>query len=133
MIGGGASFRFGRPRRRKEAKPEEWSKLRRGWCYGDEQFRKELLASVHQRQGPSHYAQQKREAAEARAKHLVEEELKGLGWKRAELVRRPKGDKEKIRIARRLRAETTVSLKWVAACLVMGAWTNVANHLCHLR
>jgi hypothetical protein len=74
-------------RRRKEAKPEQWRKLHRGWCYGDEEFRKELLASVHEKHGPSHYGRQKREAAEAKAKRIVDEELKGLGWKTSELMR----------------------------------------------
>ena len=54
-----------------------------------------------------------------------------MGWASAELGQRLKGDREKVRMARRLRAETTVSLKWIAACLVMGTWTYVANRLYH--
>ena len=44
---------------------------------------------------------------------------------RAEL--RLKDDREKVRIARRLRAERAVNLKWIAACLLMGTWTYLAN------
>jgi hypothetical protein len=33
--------------------------------------------------------------------------------------------------ARRLRAETTVTLQWIAAALAMGTWTHVANQLSH--
>jgi hypothetical protein len=36
-------------------------------------------------------------------------------------------DSEKVRVARRLRAETTVSLKWIAQRLEMGCWTHAAN------
>jgi hypothetical protein len=61
----------------------------------------------------------------------VGEELKALGWTVKELGRRRKGDSEKIRIARRLRRETTMSLKWIAACLAMGTWTYLANRLHH--
>jgi hypothetical protein len=32
-----------------------------------------------------------------------------------------------VRAARRLREETTVSLKWIAARLHMGGWTHVSN------
>jgi hypothetical protein len=53
-----------------------------------------------------------------------------LGWSDRELERRRKGDAEKIRIARRIRKETTMSLKWIAASLAMGTWTYVANCLC---
>jgi hypothetical protein len=77
--------------------------------------------------------QQKREAAEEKAKRIVEEELRRLGWAEAELRRRPKVDLGKVRIAKRLRAETTVSLKWVAAVLAMGTWTYLANRLDHCQ
>jgi REP element-mobilizing transposase RayT len=42
---------------------------------------------------------------------------------------RPKGDARKVRMARRLRAETSVTLKWIAEHLHMGTWTHVANRL----
>ena len=42
---------------------------------------------------------------------------------------RPKGDKGKVRLARRLRKETTMSLKWIARELNMGSWTYVSNLL----
>jgi hypothetical protein len=52
-----------------------------------------------------------------------------LGWDQAELTRRRKGDKHKVNLARRLRAETTMSLTWVAERLHMGSWSNVSNLL----
>jgi hypothetical protein len=64
---------------------------------------------------------------------IVGEELARLGWARSELERRRKGELQKVRIARQLRAETTVRLKWIAACLLMGTWTYVANPLYHCR
>ncbi len=120
-----------REQRRGEDHGEQWRKLRRGWYYGDEEFRKELLEQAHQKVGPGHYARERQEAAEEKAKQIVEEELRDLGWSMEELERRRKGDAEKIRIARRLRRETTVSLKWIAACLAMGTWTYLTNRLYH--
>lgn len=55
--------------------------------------------------------------------------LNHLGWTVAELGHRAKGDARKIRIARRLRTETAVTLKWIAAALHMGTWTHVSNLL----
>jgi hypothetical protein len=86
---------------------------------------------VQEKAKPSHYGRERQEAAEEKAKRIIREELRTLGWESAELGRRLKGDREKVRIARRLRAETTVSLKWIAACLLMGTWTYVANRLYH--
>jgi hypothetical protein len=59
----------------------------------------------------------------------VREELAKLGWTEAELGRRRKGDAGKVRIARRLRRETTMTLAWIAARLQMGVWTHVSNLL----
>jgi hypothetical protein len=46
-----------------------------------------------------------------------------------QLALRPKGDKAKIAMAQRLRKETTMSLKWIAARLQMGSWGYVFNLL----
>jgi hypothetical protein len=64
---------------------------------------------------PSHYGGERQQATEEKAKRIIREELGTLVWESAELGRRRKGDREKVRIARRLRAETTVSSKWIAA------------------
>ena len=43
-----------------------------------------------------------------------------LGWVDTELAGRAKGDARKMRIARRLRAETAVTLKWIAGSCTWG-------------
>jgi hypothetical protein len=106
---------------------DAWALLRRGWRMGSDAFRAELVQLLRQTRGNS--AEPGRFLAQEQADLIVREELARLGWKEAELARRPKGDPEKIRIARRLRAETTASLRWVAARLHMGAWTSAANAL----
>jgi hypothetical protein len=42
---------------------------------------------------------------------------------------RRKGDPEKVQMASELRAQTTMTLKWIAQWLKMGAWTHVSNCL----
>jgi hypothetical protein len=66
--------------------------------------------------------------------HLVPDEQKSerlerRRWKESELGLRPKGDKVKIALAKRLRQETTMMLKWIAARLQMGRWTYGFNLL----
>ena len=50
-------------------------------------------------------------------------------WTEDDLIGRRKGDPEKVKIALRLCRESTMSLKWIAQRLKMGAWTHVSNLL----
>jgi hypothetical protein len=61
------------------------------------------------------------------------EERKRLRWTEAGLARGRKADPEKVRIARRLHAETTMTLKWIARELHKGVWTHVSNLLAQGR
>jgi len=72
---------------------------------------------------------ERREGAEEKARRIVREALANLGWTAKDLRLRPKGDKDKVRIARRLRAEPTISLKWIAEHLEMGSWVHAANRI----
>ena len=56
-------------------------------------------------------------------------EMERLGWAEEELRARRKGHRAKVMLARRLRQETTMSLKWIADRLHMGSWTYVSNLL----
>ena len=109
----------------------DWQKLRRGWLHGAAEFRERVLERAHGQAGESHTASHRQETSAAQAERIVRDELQQRGWDDAELRRRRKGDAGKIQIARRLRAETTVSLKWIAARLEMGTWTHVSNRLSH--
>jgi len=51
------------------------------------------------------------------------------GWSVGELERRRKADGEKLKIARRLRAETTMTGGWIAERLAMGTPGYVADTL----
>lgn len=107
-------------RRRQESGGEEWAALRRGWFFGTDEFKQELLAQASERMGAQHYGAARQESGEAKAEQLVREELAKLGWKEADLTQRRKGDPGKVRIARRLRQETTMTLAWTARRLQMG-------------
>ena len=82
-----------------------------------------------ERMGAEHYGQERAETAEAKAQRIVEQELKGLRWSAQDLERHRKGDGRKLRIARRLREETTMTLAWIAERLRMGSKTHLAHLL----
>jgi putative transposase len=115
-------------RRQAEDVPGQFKAVRRGWCLGDKAFRKELLAQMKEQMGEHHYGEERTETELEQAEGMVRERLKQLGWKEADLEIRRKGDREKLKLALRLRVETTVTVKWIAERLRMGTWTHV-NHL----
>jgi REP element-mobilizing transposase RayT len=114
---------------RSEDDREKWNGLRRGWCWGDEAFRQELLGHMEEKLGGEHYGAERHETAEAKAERIVREEMKKLGWRKEELSRQIKGHREKVRIALRLRKETTMTLQWIAERLGMGTKTHLAHLL----
>jgi REP element-mobilizing transposase RayT len=65
----------------------------------------------------------------AKTEWQLGKELERLGWDEVQLRARPKGHQSKFMLARRLRQETTMSLKWIAERLQMGTWTYVSNLL----
>ena len=95
--------------------------FRRGWCLGSEGFREEMLQKMEGRLGENHSGELRRETARAKGERIVAEELKRLGWKEKELGVRRKGDPAKLGIAERLRKETTLSIKDIAARAQLGS------------
>ena len=94
--------------------------LRRGWCLGSEQFKQQKLEELDGQVGQHHYGQMRLEVAQAKAERIIGEELRRLGWQEAEFTRRRKRDRGKLGIAVRLRRETTLSIKEIAARLHLG-------------
>ncbi len=128
-VAGRRQFERAMEERRQRDEPGQWKSVESGWYVGDEEFRQELLAQAEGKFGANHYAGPRRESSEDKARRIVAEELRELGWKQGELEKRLKADPDKVRIARRLRGETTMTLKWIAERLLMGSWTYVANNL----
>lgn len=116
-------------RRAAEANEEEWKALRRGWCLGSEDFKQQLLEKMEVTLGEHHSGELKRESAEAKAGRIIGEELRRLGWTQADLALRLKGDPAKMALARRLRQETTLSIKWIAARLSLGTPKSARSRL----
>ena len=107
---------------RRAAEPgEDYQTVRRGWCLGDKTFRKELLGQMKERMGVEHYGLERQETAETQAEAMVVAELRRLRWRGEDLSRRPKEDAAKVALAVRLRAETTMTVRWITERLQMGS------------
>lgn len=118
--------------RRWEDQPEVWKQIRRGWALGSEEFHQELLEAMKRGDHSEYIAGDEiKQTEEHKAVRILREECARLQWTEGHLQSTPKGDRHKIRIAQRLRAETTMTLKWIAAHLHMGTWTHVANRIYH--
>ena len=115
--------------RRQGVEPGEWKAVRRGWCFGEKEFRAELLEQMSGKMGSHHGGEERSETAGVKAGRVLKEELERRGWKAAELERRRKGDPQKIKMAQRLRRETTMTWNWIADHLRMDAGAAVANRL----
>ncbi len=105
----------------------DWKRLRGGWCWGAKTFRETLLELIAHQQGEHHCGEELVEAAERHAQRLVGQMLRRAGWSEADLQRQPKGARLKVYLATQLRAETTMSWKWIAQRLHMGHWRSAAN------
>jgi hypothetical protein len=106
--------------RRGTEEGEEFKPIRRGWCLGEEKFREELLTQMSERMGAERYGEERAE------------ELKLGRWQEADLKTRPKGDSVKVALAARLRAETTMTVGWIAERMAMGT-RGYLNHLLYRR
>ncbi|MEY2409521.1 MAG: REP-associated tyrosine transposase [Verrucomicrobiota bacterium] len=105
----------------------DWKQLRRGWCWGSESFRDKLLGKIELEQGGQHYGKELRESDEQMAERLVREMLREAGWTEEALKRRGKSDARKSKMAANLRAQTTMTWRWISNRLHMGHWRTAAN------
>lgn len=107
--------------------------IRRGWFFGEQALKKELLDQISERMGSEHYGEERQESQVEKAEGVVGEELRRRRWTEGTLGERPKGDPEKVKIAVRLRKETLVTVAWIAERLQMGSVANVNTLLYQWR
>ena len=69
-----------RGERRAAEDSTAYQRLRRGWCLGDERFRKELLEEMAKGMGPEHYGEECRESEAEQAERAAKGKLRRAGW-----------------------------------------------------
>jgi hypothetical protein len=117
-------------RRLEEADDEALTPLRRGWCLGSEPFRQKMLELMDGKLSENHSGELHRETAEQKANRIISEELSRRGWAESDLATRRRSDPGKVAIAARLRKETTLPIKWIAARVQIGT-TKGAKSVLH--
>jgi hypothetical protein len=115
--------------RRGKDEPGEWKGVRRGWFLGGAQMKEQVLEWMGRGLGEHHGGEEKRETDEQQAQRVVAGELRKRRWQEGDLARRRKTDAEKVKIAKRVRSQTVMTLDWIAARLQMGCRHTVANCL----
>jgi REP element-mobilizing transposase RayT len=115
--------------RRGAGVDEAWAELRRGWFFGDDRIKRELMSQRSSLARKNHTGHERRECTIDKAQRIIDEELTRQALARSILKQLRKGDPVKVAIAQRLRRETTVTLAWIANQLHMGTWTYVSNLL----
>ncbi len=112
----------GRMEVRRKAKMEEEvaESIRDGWCFGSDGFRERMLEEMDGKLGPNHSGVLQHESASSKAGKILAAELLRLGWTEADLRARRKNDPAKLAIAARLRKETTLPIKEIAALAHLG-------------
>jgi REP element-mobilizing transposase RayT len=117
-------------RRLAEADEAALEVLRKGWCCGGEEFKRQMQERAESKLGEHHGGALRRETTANRAERIIGEELARLGWSEEELARRRKGDPGKMALATRLRRETTLTVKAIAGRLHLGT-SKSANKRLH--
>ena len=91
-------------------------------------FRAEMLRYIETQRGRWHYGQELQELGQAKAQRLIAEALRAEGITAEHLAIWRKGHPFKVRLAVKLRQETTANAAWIAEHLGMGS----RGHLMHL-
>jgi hypothetical protein len=84
---------------------------------GIEGFKQQKLEGLDGQVGQHHSGRMRLEMAQTKAERTIHEELRRLDWQEPEFASRRKRDPGKAHIAMRLRKETTLSVKQIAARL----------------
>jgi len=101
--------------------------LRRGWCFGSEEFRQRILEMAPL--GDRRSRGQIRDSHDEREAHrLVAVGLREFGLSVGELELLPKGDARKIAIAFMIKRQTIMGNEWIARELAMGVASRVSRY-----
>lgn len=99
--------------------------MRRGWVLGGEGFRDRVLdwmeKNVASKRRKVRREESDQDHGQRQAERIIQEMLAALRIDEAELLAARKGDWRKRLIGQRVRAETSVSLRWLAVRLKMGS------------
>jgi hypothetical protein len=91
--------------------------------------RQEFEGRMEGKLGEHHAGEFRRETTQAKGERIMAERLAHLGWQESGLEARCKSNPDKLAIAARLRRETTLSIKAIAAQVRMGTSKSAKAHV----
>ena len=113
-------------RKEGEIDKEMLRALRRGWCFGSEQFRAALLDRLDDGDGKEHGLARMHDEREA--ERIIKKGLAALAIKKSDLSKTAKGSVEKVALASFIRKRTMVTNGWLSKNLCMGAPSRVSRY-----
>ena len=108
---------------------DSWEEFRGGWQIGSEPFRQSLLERLEATRTPEVSGRVWKESAELQAERIIQQRVSELGWDELEMGRRSKTDPTKLAIARELRRDTMMTIRWLADRLHLGTRNTLRNSL----
>lgn len=101
---------------------EQWDHIRRGWCFGTDEFKDEMLEKIDLSSGQRNSFSGDEVGAhdELNAERLLVAGMKALGLKESQLSELRKGAEEKALLSWLIRKNTAVSNAWISERLHMG-------------
>lgn len=112
---------------------EHWRGIRRGWYFGDEDFRDRMLGLLHGvlagRSRESFSGEEVASHDEATAERLLLAGLEALGIVEEDLAEMKMSSPEKYALAWLIRRNTSVRNRWIKDRLHMGTATNFADFI----
>lgn len=113
---------------------EQWSRIRRGWAFGSDEFRTKIQEALEQvvsgKRRDSFMGEEIRMHDEKEAEKLLQQGLVCCGLTEADLPELKKGDDRKKAIAWLIRKQTSVRTEWITNRLKMGVTSNFS---CYVR
>ena len=102
--------------------------LRRGWCFGSEEFRAALLDRLDGGAGRGSGMEWMHDERET--ERIVKEGLEAIGGKKINLAKTAKGSAEKVALASFIRKRTMMTNGWLSKNLHMGDPSRVSRYCC---
>lgn len=103
---------------------ERWAKIRRGWCFGGDEFREEMVGALDEvmagKRRDSFVGVEVRKHDMLEACRLLQEGLMMLGLRSEGLIDLKKSDPRKMVVAWLIRRNTVVRNEWISEHLHMG-------------
>jgi len=112
---------------------ERWAKIRRGWYFGSDDFRKEMVAALdgvmEGKRRDSFLGDESKKHDDLEAERLVVKGLKQFKLKPEQLLQINKNDPRKKAIAWFVRKNTSVRNEWISSRLHMGCVSNISRYV----